>query len=79
VVRTGRRPGDAHTREGILIASQLSGLATTRYVLGLEPMADASVDVVVAAVGPTLQRYLTGQLPLPDSSMARGEGLGPQT
>ena len=43
-----------------LVASQLVGLAFTRYVVGLEPIANASVDELVAAIGPTVQRYLDG-------------------
>jgi hypothetical protein len=34
-----------------------------RYVLPAEPLASASADELVAAVGPTVQRYLTGRLP----------------
>jgi AcrR family transcriptional regulator len=48
---------------GDLIIAQLLGLGVARYVLRLEPLASAPGDVVVAAVGPTLQRYLTGKLP----------------
>ena len=48
---------------GDLVIAQLLGLGVTRYVLRLQPLADAPADVVVAAVGPTLQRYLTGRLP----------------
>ena len=33
-----------------------------RYVVGFEPMESASVDQIVAAVGPTVQRYLSGDL-----------------
>jgi AcrR family transcriptional regulator len=43
-----------------LAASQVLGLAMSRYVFRLQPLADASVDEVADAVGPTLQRYLTG-------------------
>ena len=43
-----------------LAASQMVGLALARYVLRLEPLASADADTVAAAVGPTLQRYLTG-------------------
>jgi AcrR family transcriptional regulator len=43
-------------------ASQLLGLAMSRYVLGIEPLAHASEDQVVALVAPTLQRYLTGDI-----------------
>jgi AcrR family transcriptional regulator len=47
-----------------LVASQLFGLATIRYVLAFEPLASIPRDVVVAAVAPTLQRYLTGDIDL---------------
>ncbi len=43
-----------------LAASQLLGLAATRYILKFDPIATAPRDVVIAAVAPTLQRYLTG-------------------
>jgi len=33
-----------------------------RYVLGVEPLASADPETVVAVVGPTVQRYLTGDL-----------------
>jgi AcrR family transcriptional regulator len=42
-----------------LVASQVVGLGITRFVVGLEPIASASVDDLVAAIGPTVQRYLT--------------------
>lgn len=45
-----------------LIGSQIFGLAVARYVLRLEPLAQASVDEVVAAVAPTLQRYIGGDI-----------------
>ncbi|GAA3579156.1 TetR family transcriptional regulator [Amycolatopsis ultiminotia] len=45
-----------------LCASQLVGMGLIRYVAGFEPMASATVDTLVAAVGPTLQRYLTGDI-----------------
>ncbi len=41
-----------------LVASQIAGLLLTRYVLRLAPIATASVDDIVARVGPTVQRYL---------------------
>jgi AcrR family transcriptional regulator len=43
-----------------LVASQLLGLALTRYVLALEPLASMPPADVVAVIGPTLQRYLDG-------------------
>lgn len=53
---------DRHPERGALVASQLIGLGMTRYVLVLEPLASASHDEVAAAIAPTLQRYLTGDL-----------------
>jgi AcrR family transcriptional regulator len=46
-----------------LVASQILGLVLGRYVLALEPLASLPADTVVAAYAPTLQRYLTGDLP----------------
>jgi AcrR family transcriptional regulator len=46
-----------------LAASQMMGLALARYVVLVEPLASAEPDLVVALVGPTIQRYLTGTLP----------------
>jgi AcrR family transcriptional regulator len=45
-----------------LVASQMAGLAMVRYVLRIEPLASAPAEVIVAAIGPTLQRYLTGDV-----------------
>lgn len=45
-----------------LFASQIVGLIMLRYVLEAEPLASMPVDDVVAALAPTLQRYLTGDL-----------------
>jgi hypothetical protein len=36
-----------------------------RYVLKVEPLASASPESLVAAVGPNVQRYLTGDVVLP--------------
>jgi AcrR family transcriptional regulator len=43
-----------------LVASHLMGLAFARYQLRIEPMASTSVDDLVAWIGPTVERYLTG-------------------
>ena len=45
-----------------LVASQVVGLGFARYVLGLEPLASATTEDLVAAIGPTMQRYLTGDI-----------------
>lgn len=57
---------DAHRRAG-LVASQIAGVLLTRHVLSLPPMRDAPVDDLVEAIGPTLQRYLTGPLSAEDA------------
>ncbi|MGY4652126.1 TetR/AcrR family transcriptional regulator [Mycobacterium sp. URHB0021] len=43
-----------------LVASHLMGLAFARYQLKIEPIASTPVDDLVALVGPTVERYLTG-------------------
>jgi AcrR family transcriptional regulator len=43
-----------------LVASHLMGLAFARYQLRIEPIASVGIDDLVAWVGPTVQRYLTG-------------------
>ncbi|MGY1649866.1 TetR/AcrR family transcriptional regulator [Geodermatophilus sp. SYSU D01119] len=57
-------PAEAEAR-GALTASQLIGVVMARYVLRVEPLASASAEELVAAVGPTVQRYLTGDVALP--------------
>ena len=46
-----------------LVASQVIGLILLRYVLGVEPLASMSRERVIATYAPTIQRYLTGDLP----------------
>ncbi|MBV9314915.1 MAG: TetR family transcriptional regulator [Pseudonocardia sp.] len=45
-----------------LCASQVVGLGMARYVIRVEPLASAKPETLVTAIGPTLQRYLTGDL-----------------
>lgn len=45
-----------------LAASQMVGVVVTRKIVNLHPVTEMSLDQVVAAVGPTLQRYLTGDI-----------------
>jgi AcrR family transcriptional regulator len=42
--------------------SQIVGLAMARYIVRVAALADADPDEIVAAVGPVIQRYLTGPL-----------------
>jgi hypothetical protein len=46
-----------------LVASQMAGLVMMRYVLKAEPLASASPDTIAAMIAPTVQRYITGELP----------------
>ncbi|GAB1824446.1 TetR/AcrR family transcriptional regulator [Herbidospora sp. RD11066] len=55
-------PGDHPERRAILAAAQLMGMAFARYILALEPMTAMTVDELVISVGPSVQRYLTGDL-----------------
>jgi AcrR family transcriptional regulator len=48
-----------------LVGSQLMGMAMARYIVKVEPLASAPAAQVVAAIGPTLQRYLTGDIAAP--------------
>ena len=60
------RLGGADARlRATLVGSQIIGLAMARYIVKVEPLASAPRTQVVAAVGPTLQRYLTGDLAAP--------------
>jgi AcrR family transcriptional regulator len=49
---------------GALAAGHLMGLAMARHVLEIEPLASMTADEVVALAAPTLQRLLTGTLPI---------------
>jgi AcrR family transcriptional regulator len=55
-------PAEAPMRAG-LVASQVVGVVVARYILKIEPFASAPAETIVATVGPTVQRYLTGALP----------------
>jgi AcrR family transcriptional regulator len=45
-----------------LVGSHMIGLALTRYVVQLGPVAAATPDELAAAIGPTIDRYLTGDV-----------------
>lgn len=59
---TGGREGADPEFRAALVASQVLGLALTRYVLELEPLVGTDVASLAAAIGPTLERYLTGDV-----------------
>ncbi len=64
-------PAQARYRAA-LVASQVVGLGLARQVLGLEPLAAVDRDELAAAIGPTLDRYLTGDLSSPASRAEPG-------
>jgi AcrR family transcriptional regulator len=57
----GADPADAAYRASAA-ASQMVGLALTRHVIQLGPITEASIADLAATVGPTLDRYLTGDI-----------------
>ena len=52
-------PADMDYRAS-LMASQMLGLGLSLYLMEFEPLTEASRSDLAAAIGPTLQRYLTG-------------------
>jgi len=43
-----------------LLATQLVGLAVIRYIIRAEPVASADPETLARSIGPTIQRYATG-------------------
>lgn len=58
-------PSEEGERRAQMVATQMIGLIVSRYLLRLEPLASMTSEEVVAWVGPTVQRYLDGPLPVP--------------
>ncbi|HEX6931988.1 MAG TPA: TetR family transcriptional regulator [Streptosporangiaceae bacterium] len=54
-----------------LVATQMLGLALTRLVLGLPGLTEVTVDELATAVGPSVDRYLTGDIGLPARATRR--------
>lgn len=61
VIASVGEPSTALQRAG-LVASQLLGLALTRYILKLPPVVALDRDTIVREIGGTIQRYI-GQSP----------------
>lgn len=55
-------PEDDGRERVALMASQMAGILIARKVIGLEPLASMPIERIAAAAGPTLQRYLTGDI-----------------
>lgn len=65
---TGPKDG---AERAALIATQMLGLALTRYVLALPPVVSLSQDALVERIGATLQAYLTDGLTAPPRALKR--------
>ncbi len=57
-----RIEGEERLLRAALIGSQVLGVVMLRYVWRIEPIASLPDDALVALVGPTIQRYLSGRL-----------------
>jgi AcrR family transcriptional regulator len=51
-------PGERPRLRALLMASQLVGVAMTRYVMKLEPIASAPISEIIDLVAPRLQSYV---------------------
>ncbi|KDF01974.1 TetR family transcriptional regulator [Mycolicibacterium aromaticivorans JS19b1 = JCM 16368] len=60
--RVDNPPGTGRLRVQF-VASQLVGVVMARYIIGLEPFASLTPGQISETIAPTLQRYLTGELP----------------
>ena len=55
-------PGPDTPRRVMLVGTQLMGMAVLRFVLRIEPMVELPREQLIADLGATVQRYLTGEL-----------------
>ncbi|HUG08614.1 MAG TPA: TetR family transcriptional regulator [Acidimicrobiia bacterium] len=53
--------GENPRLRALLMASQLVGVAMTRYVMRLEPIASAPIEDIVELVAPRIQSYAAGE------------------
>ncbi|ROZ61967.1 TetR/AcrR family transcriptional regulator [Kocuria soli] len=59
--RIGARYGEGEKRVS-LVATQMVGLLVARKLVGLEPLRSMPIEELTVMIGPTVQRYLTGDL-----------------
>ena len=57
-----RMPGSDASLRAALVATQMAGLAMLRFIIPIEAIATADAETIIAAIGPTVQRYLTEPL-----------------
>ena len=55
-------PAEAPMRAS-LMATQVAGVMVARYVLKIDPLASVDREVIVAAIGPNIQRFLDDPMP----------------
>ena len=59
---------DSPAGSGVLRAefaiTQMAGILVARYIMEVEPLASLTAEEIALAVGPNIQRYLTGELPV---------------
>ena len=67
-------PGPEGERRTALVASQVAGLLIGRYLLELPALTRQTPEDLVAAIGPTLQRYLEGDFARAADAQERIEG-----
>jgi AcrR family transcriptional regulator len=60
--RVDNPPGSGKVRTQF-VASQLMGVVMARYIVQIEPFASLPAEQIAQTIAPTLQRYLTGDLP----------------
>ncbi|MBF9327218.1 TetR/AcrR family transcriptional regulator [Mycobacteroides chelonae] len=44
--------------------TQMAGILVARYIMEVEPLASLTAEEIALTVGPNIQRYLTGELPV---------------
>ncbi|MBY8861511.1 TetR family transcriptional regulator [Nocardia sp. CA2R105] len=62
--RVDSPPGSGYARVALAVA-QMGGVLMARKIIGIEPIVSMTADELARLVGPSLQRYLTGDLDLP--------------
>ena len=62
---SGQIPPEEIPLRASFVGSQLFGLALSRYIMKIEPLASADPETIVAAIAPNIHRYLFEPLGLP--------------
>jgi AcrR family transcriptional regulator len=65
------RPAGTGTTRVVMAVTQMIGVLVARKILEIEPVVSMPIDTLAGLAGPTLQRYLTGDLDLPETGRPR--------